>query len=165
MSYPIEDHASDAMPPMAVDVGANPASIGGPIAYRIARNGARPLHFKGSELAMAMSFTPELPFWYEINLYRTSDAQFVVAIRLFHQSEDKKDTIEAWKCQALEQAFEIIENYDAAHDVAVTISAGMHEQPAPELAALALDLQWRISAARRHYQGLVGELFSELDVA
>lgn len=165
MSYPMEDQPVDPMPTKPGGSGLGAASIGMPMTYRIARNGARPLHFKGSELAMAMSYTPELPYWYEVNLYRTSDAEFVVAIRLFHQSEEQTDTVEAWRFPSLEQALEVVETYDPAHDVKFFVPSEFGDTPASELAARALDLQWRISAARRHYQGLVGELLSELDVA
>ena len=97
MSYALEDTSGEAMAPVKGESAGAPPAIGAPKPYRITRSGARPLRFAGSELVMAMSFTPELPYWYEINMYRTSDLEFVAAVRLFHQSEDMPDTVEEMK--------------------------------------------------------------------
>ncbi|MEL6644570.1 MAG: hypothetical protein AAFQ79_11580 [Pseudomonadota bacterium] len=165
MSYAMEDQAAEAMPPMMAEGTALGPAIGTSREFRIARSGARPLRFSGSELAMAMSYTPELPYWYEINIYRTAEKDFAVAIRLFHQSEDTKDTVEAWQCPSLEHALDLIESYDAAQDVMVGSAMETIGQPAAELAATAAHLKAKIAAARQHYQGLVGEIMAELDVA
>lgn len=165
MSYAMEDQTNDAMPAMMAEGTAIGPAIGNTADFRIARAGARPLRFSGSELAMAMSYTPELPYWYEINIYRTAERDFAVAIRLFHQAEDVKDTVEAWRCPSLEHAFDVIENYDAAQDVLVGMDVETVGKPAAELAAIATELKARIANARMHYQGLVGEILAELDAA
>ncbi|MEO0655311.1 MAG: hypothetical protein AAFY77_10630 [Pseudomonadota bacterium] len=165
MSYALEDTSGEAMAPVKGESAGAPPAIGAPKPYRITRSGARPLRFAGSELVMAMSFTPELPYWYEINMYRTSDLEFVAAVRLFHQSEDMPDTVEAMKFPSLEQALEMIEHYDAGCDVKFGMASELAPQSAPELAAQALELHARIGAARRHYRGLVGEILTELDAA
>lgn len=131
--------------------------------FRISRNGGRPLSFQGTELAMAMSFVPELPYWYEINLYRTNDNAFVVAVRLFHQAEDRKDTVEAWRCGSLEEALTSMEHYDAAADVLTLEHYDIRSMTAAELTAAMLEINARIKSARQHYEGLVGEILSELD--
>lgn len=163
MSYPMEDTSNTGPTPAVADPASGRATIGNPAAFRIARAGARPLHFSGSELAMAMSFTPELPYWYEINIYRTTDTDFVVAIRLFFQAEEMDDKVEAWRCGSLEEAFVVVESYDAANDVVFSLDPTLQEKPAAELAANAISLMAQISAARKHYGGLVGEILSELD--
>lgn len=159
MSYALEDTNKDH--PGAG--GVAPSNIGQPNGYRISRSGARPLKFNGSELAMAMSFTPEIPYWYEINLYRTTESDFVAAVRLFHQSEDKLDTVEAWRCKSLDEALTSLEHYDAANDVEVTLIAPGKDMAASEVAAASLELHARIHAQRQHYRGLVGEILHELD--
>lgn len=164
MSYAMEDMKSEAVGAGSVDAMTGPAMIGQPMSYRIARQGARPLKFTGSELAMAMSFTPEIPYWYEVNLYRTTGSDFVVAIRLFHQSEDKRDTVEAWQFKSLDEAIAAIEHYDAAQDVDFHGSMPGAELCGAEVTARALDLEARIHSQRQHYRGLVGEILFELDV-
>ncbi len=163
MSFAMEEKTSEMSGMTSTDTGLSNANIGQPVSYRIVRSGARPVKFKGSELAMAMSFTPEIPYWYEINLYRTTSSEFVAAVRLFHQSEEKRDTVEAWSFKSLDEALAALEHYDAAMDVDVVLPEVGEEQCAAEIAARALELRARIESQRQHYRGLVGEVLYELD--
>jgi hypothetical protein len=133
--------------------------------YRIRRMGGRPLEFAGVELGMAMSFSPEIPYWYEINLYRTSDRTFVLAIRLFFQSEAERDLVSASAHETLAEALDALEAYDAAEDVRLTLDMASEHLSAAELAASALDLRARAKAARSHFGGLVGEFLHQMDFA
>ncbi|MEM6323140.1 MAG: hypothetical protein AAF748_05625 [Pseudomonadota bacterium] len=133
-----------------------------PASYSIPQFGARPIVFEGSELAMAMSFTPSLPYWYEINLYRTTERDFVVAIRKFEQSEEEDDSVRSWRFTTLEEAFSHLEAYDAAIDVSVAPVTTSEQTPAA-LAMRALSLKADVEAARFHYGALVGELFAKID--
>lgn len=132
-------------------------------AFVLQRAGSRPLRFEGSELAMAMSYTPEIPFWYEINLYRTAHQTFVTAVRLFHQSAEKQDTVRAWENGSLDDAIDKLSRYDAGYDVPVTLDFDAAAAPPSELSAQAFALQARISEARHHYKSLVGELLYDLE--
>jgi hypothetical protein len=138
-------------------------SLGAGTQYRIPRRGARPLAFSGTQLAMAMSFTPGLPYWYELNIYRTSDQRFVLVVKLFHVSEEQKDTVDAWAFDTLPEVFDALETHDAARDVVADVDAMHMGVPPVELAARALELRARIAAARQHFAGLMGELFAEMD--
>lgn len=161
MSYLHDTSNPDQIVSMA---DAKPAPTTGS-ALRLRRMGARPLVFQGMELGMAMSFSPDLPYWYEINLYRTADSRFVLAVRLFHQSEDARDTVEAWTFDSLADAMDALEGYDAGKDVPVTVSATDPALSAADLAAHAMDLRARAEAARRHFGGLVGEFLHQMDKA
>ena len=132
------------------------------MAYRFPRPGQRPIAFQGSLLAMAVSFTPDFPFWYEVNIFRTVEQQFVLVIKMFFQSETEQDTVRAWLFEDLMEVFEAMQQFDAAQDVRVGFpdTAGMC--PA-ELAALAYDLKAKVGAYRSHWASLVGELFIEMD--
>lgn len=163
MAYAIEETSPDAVGLSPTDPVSPARSVGQPQSHRIARVGARPLKFSGSELAMAMSYTPDLPYWYEINLYRTTEADFVAAVRLFHQSEDKQDTAEAWRVATLDEALSTIEHYDAGKDVECAMFDVHADVSASELAARGLELHARILGQRQHYRGLVGEILYELD--
>lgn len=132
--------------------------------FRIKRPGARPLVFEGIELGMAMSFTPALPYWYEVNLYRTTDKRFVATIKLFYRAETEQDAVKAWDFDSLEQALDKLATYDAGEDVRVTLDLSDLTTSAAELAAYAMELRAKVVAARRHYASLVGEFFYELDL-
>jgi hypothetical protein len=132
--------------------------------FRIKRPGARPLVFEGIELAMAMSFSLSLPYWYEVNLYRTTDQRFVATIKLFYRAENEQDMVKAWEFDSLEQALDKLASYDAGQDVRVTLDPSDLSASAAELAACAMELRAKIMAARRHFESLVGEFFYELDV-
>ena len=152
--------ATDSYPraadPMAAPSGAR---------FRLPRRGARPLTFSGHELAMAMSFTPGLPYWYEITIYRTSDQRFVLGIRQFFVSEQEKDTSDAWLFDTLPEVLDALEVYDAGRDVVADVG-GVHSRMAPaELAAQAMELRARVEGARHHFASLMGEFFAEMDGA
>lgn len=131
--------------------------------YTLRRRGARPLVFHGTELAMAMSFSPELPYWYEINIYRTGAQQFALAIRLFYQSEDQRDRADAWAFGSLEEVLAHLESHDAGRDVPMAGDWPSADAPPAELAAASMRMQAEVAAARQHFSGLVGELLSEID--
>jgi hypothetical protein len=138
------------------------SALEGSQSYRLRRPGARPLTFTGSEVAMAMSFTPELPYWYEINIYRTNNDHFFLAIRQFFQSETEADNCQAWKFENLAALFDAIESYDAAKDVKIGKLFSLPNAPA-ELTSVSLELRAEIAAIRANFASLVGELFEELD--
>lgn len=154
--------ADMAYPNKSADV----QSFGGAQAHRIARPGSRPLTFSGTELAMAMSFTPELPYWYELNIYRTDGQRFVLVVKQFFQSEDEEDRKNAWEFGSLPEVFEALESYDAARDVKMDAERfEMDGMSAAELATRAYELRARIEAARAHFAGLVGEFLAQVETA
>ncbi len=157
MSSMMENAAADIV--TAGSPGLPPAAT----AYCLQRAGARPLRFEGSELAMAMSFTPEVPYWYEINLYRTVSQTFVTVVRLFYQSADKSDTLRAWESESIDDAIDTLTQYDAGYDIPVTIDFDVDDAPPAEMAAEAMAMKARISEARHHYKSLAGELLFDLE--
>lgn len=130
---------------------------------RIKRIGGRPIVFEGSELAMAMSYTPTVAYWYEVNLYRTTDQRFVATCRLFFQSSEEQDTVRAWECKSLDEAIEKLATYDAAHDVKIGAFAFDASSPASEMAAHAMELGAQIKGHRQHYESLIGEFLYEIE--
>lgn len=128
------------------------------------RVGARPLSFSGSELCMGMSFTPGATFWDEVNVWRTAEQRFVVAVKTFFRDENETDQVRAWEFDDFDGAMAHLEGYDPAEDIRVDIdpSAAM---TLPELAAHALALRARAAEARRQFAALVGEILYDLDQA
>ncbi|MEM8595061.1 MAG: hypothetical protein AAGF76_01125 [Pseudomonadota bacterium] len=143
-----EDAEADAMPPMT---------------YKIMRSGQRPLVFEGMELCMAMSYVPASPYWFEINIYRSSSQKFVAAVRTFFQAEEERDRARAWECDSFDGVMDVLERYDAASDLRVDAFADAHDLSALELAGLGFTLMARAKAARDQYHGLLGEILHELD--
>lgn len=130
---------------------------------RIKRIGGRPICFDGSELAMAMSFSPSLPYWYEINLYRTNDQRFVTTVRLFYVSEKEQDRVQGWECGDLEEAIDKLTQYDAATDVYLGLGLDAAKAAPAELAAYAMELRAQVADYRHHYKSLIGEFLFELE--
>lgn len=129
--------------------------------FVIKRKGARPIRFEGLEIAMSMSFSAKLSYWYEVNLYKTSEYRYVSAVRLFHQSSDLADTVVAEEHDNLDIAVQFLVEYDAAQDVQVTSNSDFSSEIPAELAATALSLISRIHEMRTHYRALVGEFLFE----
>ncbi|HBM57821.1 MAG TPA: hypothetical protein DD444_01335 [Citreicella sp.] len=130
--------------------------------YRIKRIGARPLIFTGAELGMAMSFAPDMAWWYEFNLFRSTQG-FVLTVKRFYQSEDETDYCRAWEFDNLDAAMTALEKYDAAQDVKAERFIPSPSASAAEFAACAMQLRAEISEARAHFASLVGEFLHELD--
>ena len=131
--------------------------------YTLKRLGARPLTFHGGELCMAMSFVPGAPYWYEVNVYRTVEQRFVLAVKKFFRDEDKQDFCRAWEFEDFGDVVKTLENYDAGTDVEVEVMPDDPTLSAPEMAAHAFALRAKAAEARRQFQGLVGEILHELE--
>ncbi len=148
---------------MAVSPAAMSTTMGGAKTYTLPRLGKRPLTFAGSELCMAMNFVAGCHSWHEVNIYRTTDNRFVLCVRQFFRDEDEQDATKAWECQTFGEVMDLLEAYDAAEDVRVTVFADDPKLSVPEMAAHALNLRAKAEDARKRFGGLVGEILAELD--
>ena len=142
--------------------GGPAAAVGQAGVVTLKRVGARPLSFQGTELCMAMSFTPGAPFWYEINVFRTTDQRFVCAVRTFFAADNEDDQVRAWEFESFEQVMAHLEGYDPADDIRVDLDPSA-PMTLPELAANALALRARAAEARRQFATIVGEILYELE--
>jgi hypothetical protein len=133
-----------------------------PETFFIKRMGLRPLRFDGVELCMAMSFVAGAPMWFEINIYRRLQQDFVVCLKHYHRDEDEQDICRAWECKDFEAVMMTLETYDPARDLRVDVSFD-DDMSVPDLAAHALGLRARAAEARRQYSGLVGEILFDLE--
>ena len=131
--------------------------------HRIKRMGGRPLVFDGSELAMAMSFSSKIPYWYEINLYRTKEQRFVVVLRQFFVSDKEEDCVHGWEFSNLDEAIDMLLQYDAGQDVEMGLGIDPNTALPAELSAYAMDLRAQAQDRRQHFSSLVGEFLYELE--
>lgn len=143
--------------------GESPMATSQAAEFTLKRVGARPMTFAGSELCMAMSFVPGAPYWYEINVYRTVDQKFVLAIKKFHKEEDQTDFCRAWSFDDFGALMQQMEQFDPAIDVPVDIAPDDPSLTGSEMAAHALALRAKAAEARRQYRSLVGEVLHELE--
>jgi hypothetical protein len=149
-------------------VRAEPETVPMPMAAEVAhvilrRVGKRPLTFRGVELCMAMSFTPGTPFWYEINIWRTEEQGFVLAIKTFYQSEDERDQSRAWATDSFDQVMDLLEDFDPARHMRPGLAADEPGLAPAEMVARALMQRARIEDARMQYGALVGEILHDLE--
>lgn len=163
---PFEAHQThQTSPQMAPPTSPQFGAVGGFAAadlVTLKRGGARPLSFRGTELCMAMSFVPGAPNWYEIDVWRTVEQRFVLAIKQFFRDENEIDQVHAWEFESFDAVMAHLEAYDPAEDVRVDVDPGA-AMSLPELAAHAFALRARAEEARRQFRGLVGEILYDLE--
>lgn len=159
MNYPMPAQDMSAAPGGGDAPQMMPAA-----SHRFTRPGKRPLVFQGTQLAMAMSFTPDIPYWYEINIFRSEEQNFVLVVKLFFQSEIEQDYTKAWEADSLIEVLDMLEHYDAAEDIRVAVPEMDTIAPA-ELATMAYAMEARVRSQRAHWASLIGELFGELEAA
>ncbi len=145
-----------------------PAATPGPNApsshtFQLRRTGGRPVRFAGVELCTAMSFGPGAPFWYEVNIFRTHDQQFVVDVRHFTKRDGEQDRFSVFTTASFEDAIQVLETYEPAADIRVDLPVDDESVPLAELGLHAASLRLKIGEARRQFRTLVGEILYELD--
>lgn len=145
--------------PSQASSAPSPAPLQG---FRLRRSGQRPLEFGGQNLAMAMSYQIGTPFWFELNLYRAGEYQFVSEIKLFYKSDDEIDQFYADRFDSFDGLMDHLERFDAASIVRSSLPENPAQLSLNELTARALETRAIAAEARRQYRGLVGQLLHEL---
>lgn len=133
-------------------------------AQTIRRTGQRPFAFNGSLVAMTCGVTPDLPFWYEINAYRTTSGSWVSDIRLFDKG-DASDLFRVAEHDDLDALFDYFENYDPVGDIAPPGELIDGSASSAQLALQTARLQMRVDRIRDHYRGLLGDFLGRIDAA
>lgn len=134
-------------------------------AQSLRRTGQRPFTFDGSLVAMTCGVTPGLPFWYEINAYRTTAGSWVSDIRLFNKEDGRSDLFRVAEHDDVDALFDHFENYDPAGDIAPPGELIDGSASSAELALQTARLQMRIDRICDHYRGLLGDLLGRIDAA
>jgi hypothetical protein len=127
------------------------------------RNGKRPLTFAGIEVCSAMSYEPGTPFWYEINIYRTSAHGFVGVVKMFSKSDDERDRSTAIEAESLDEIVHWLETYEPAHDIRCDLPFDPGGIAMVELGLRAAAASMKLAEARRQYCDLLGEVLFALD--
>jgi len=128
------------------------------------RTGKRPYSFNGVAVATVSGITPALPFWYEINIFRTVSDTYVSDIRLFHKEADYPDFFRVEEHLDLETVFEHLEGYDPAGDLALSPSMPKWSTSNAALEFGVARLQMQVNRINQHYGSLVGALLHDIAV-
>ena len=126
------------------------------------RSGERPLRFRGYEICCASSHRSGPPFWYEINVFRTTDDRFFADVRLFQKSDAHKDRFTVFEAPSFEMAIESLKTYDPVRDIPVEPFFDGDVAPV-EIALEAARLRLRIADARTQYADLIGDVLQQID--
>jgi hypothetical protein len=139
---------------------APPAPL--PPMQSLKRSGERPYVAHAAPVATLSGYSTELPFWYEINVYRTVADAYVTDIRLFHKNPNSADMFRVVEHDDMDDVFNYLERYDPSADLDPGRSISEPTASSASLALNAARLQLRVNQLTRHYQATVSELLNAL---
>lgn len=126
------------------------------------RTGQRPFDFNGTLVAMTCGINATLPFWYEINAYRTRGDGWVSDIRLFRKEDGSTDLFHVAEHDDLDALFDHLESYDATGDLVPPRELVEGTASGTQLALHTARLQMAANQIVDHYRGLLGDLMIRL---
>ena len=123
--------------------------------------GYRPVAFNGQVLATVCGVDQVLPYWYEINVYRTVLGAYVSDIRLFSKGVDAPDLFRVAEHEDPDGLHAYLEAYDPCGDLPPI----RYDEAATSAAALtlrAIEVQAEMRRITDHYRVTVGALLNAL---
>jgi len=126
---------------------------------KLRRSGQLPYIFQPlGEIGFATSYTPQLPFWYELNLWFSDEQKYVLNIRRFAKSDQERDSHIVKVASSTEEVLSAIESYDPLADITVSIDFSKPMTLA-EISLYGIELCGNIEIARKQYHDVVSEMF------
>jgi hypothetical protein len=122
--------------------------------------GQRPFTFKGEILATVSGINQVLPYWYEINVYRTVPGAYVSDIRLFGKAVDSADLFRVAEHGDVEALQDYLEGYDPCCDLPPARPFDAASMSSAALTLRALELQAEMRLITDHYRATVGALLN-----
>ncbi len=126
------------------------------------RSGERPVRFRGFEVCCASSHRSGPPFWYEINVFRTTDDRFFADVRLYQKSDAFKERFTVFEASSFEMAIDALRGYDPVRDIQVDTFFDGDVAPV-EIALEAARLRLRMEEAKSQYNDLIGDVLSQIE--
>ena len=126
------------------------------------RSGERPLRFRGYEVCCASSHRSGPPFWYEINVFRTTEDRFFADVRLYQKSDAFKERFTVFEASSFEMAIDALRSYDPVCDIPVAPFFDGDVAPV-EIALQAARLRLMMEEARSQYRDLIGDVLAQID--
>jgi hypothetical protein len=148
-------------PPVAAPIA--PVEAPRPPLQKLRRTGERPFIGHISEVATSSGYSTELPFWYEVNVYRTPDDSLVTDIRLFNKNPNMTDLFRVREHEDMEAVFAYFESYDASADLTPGRDVSSPTASSAALALSAARLQLQVNQLTRHYEAMIGDLLQALN--
>lgn len=167
LSVNLFDHDQTALRQLDGDAQERLRALDAPVPMQtLRRTGRRPYAFNGTIMATVCGVTPALPFWYEINVYRSVIDTYVSDVRMFNKDGALADLFRVEEHDELEDAFTWFERYDAAADLMMEPDGNKPDGGKPEsnavVALRAARLQVRVNEIRAHYAVVMGDLLHAL---
>lgn len=121
-------------------------------------SGAKPVRTHGTMIAEASSWAPSTPAWHEVALYRTTDDECALSVRLLKKSAGETDIHHAEIFVSIEDALSWLEEFDPTADLAPDFDASDRSVSTTEIALRSAALRQQVDAVARQWRGLIGEL-------
>ena len=153
-------HVSDASAPghPALRDIAPPRHVAEPAEVTLRISGGKPLRIVGVMIAEATSWSPSVPAWHEVSLYRTQGQECAASIRMLKKAMGETDIHHAELFASIEDALNWLEEFDPTADLAPDFDASDRRVSTAEIALFSAALRQHADAVTRQWRGLIGEL-------
>ncbi len=153
IAWTLSEQQDPAPPPMPVaPVPPEPAEL----ILRV--SGAQPVRAHGTLIVEATSWASSTQAWHEVALYRTTDAECALSVRLRKKAPGETDVCQAEIFVSLEDALSWLETFDPTADLTPDFDASDRSVSTTEIALRAAALRQQVDAVSRQWRGLLGDL-------
>ncbi|WP_375382035.1 hypothetical protein [uncultured Sphingomonas sp.] len=125
------------------------------------RTGQRSFAFNGQILGTVCGIDQVLPYWYEINVYRTVLGTYISDIRLFGKGAEATDLFRVTEHDAMDAVQNYLEHYDPSCDLP-PVRYDATSQSAAALTLRAIEVRAELQRIADHYHVTVGALLTAL---
>lgn len=121
-------------------------------------SGGKPLRIEGLMIAEATSWSPSVPAWHELAIYRTTGTECAASVRTLKKTVGETDVHRAELFATVDDALDWLEAFDPISDLSPGFVASDRRISTAEIALLSAALRQQADAVTRQWRGLVGEL-------
>lgn len=121
-------------------------------------SGAKPVRTRGTLIVEANSWAPSTPAWHEVALYRTTDEECALSVRLLKKAPGETDVYQAEIFVSIDEALQWLEAFDPSGDLTPDFDASDRSISTTEIALRAAALRQQVDAVARQWRGLLGDL-------
>jgi hypothetical protein len=121
-------------------------------------SGGKPLRFDGLMMIEATSWSPSVPTWHEVALYRTAGTEWAASVRVLKKPIGETDIHHAELFVSVDDALNWLEAFDPIADLSPNFDASDRRVSTAEIALLSASLRQHADAVTKQWRGLIGEL-------
>jgi len=137
---------------------APPPHVATPTEVTLRVSGGKPLRIVGVIMAEANSWSPSVPAWHEVTLYRTQGQECAASIRMLKKAMGETDIHHAELFASIEEGLNWLEEFDPTADLVPDFDASDRRVSTAEIALLSAALRQHADAVTRQWRGLLGEV-------